>query len=143
MRRFALPLILILALAAMPGVALAVTKTDHVTGTVKKTGTEGTKLVYEGHLTSTAFGKGYVIQKIGAVGLVGTFSIKYKRGTVRGTVRAHAKGSPDGTVNVTGTYKFTGGTGAYKKIKGTGTFRSKADVKLTQTTFNQTGKVTY
>lgn len=143
MRRFALVLALA-TVAAVPAVALAsVTRTDTVTGSVKKTGISGTSLVYQGTAHSKLFGSGKITQKIGGVGQTGTFVIVYKRGTVRGKVTTHAKGGPGGTLNVTGTYTYTGGTKLYKHVSGHGTYTSKVPKALTSATFHEHGKITY
>jgi hypothetical protein len=142
MRRFAL--LLALATVGVPAVALAsTTRTDTVTGSVHKTGISGTSLVYKGTVHSKLFGTGKVTQKIGGVGLRGTFVIVYRRGTVRGTVTTHAKGAPDGGVDVTGTYTYASGTKLFKHVSGRGTFTSHAPKSLTSATFHEKGKITY
>jgi hypothetical protein len=139
MRRLALAA-LVAACAAAP--AAARTRTDTVTATVKKTGRSGTALVYTGVVHSKVFGRGRVVEKIYG-GLKGTFVITYAHGKVRGASTAHAKAAPGGGVNVTGTYRLTGGTGRYKKISGSGTFTGHSDTTLQRATFRQHGKVSF
>jgi hypothetical protein len=136
-------LALVLAAALVPASALAVTRSDVVTATVHKTGTDGSRLVYKGTVKSRVFGRGTVVEKIGGLGTVGTFTIRYRRGTVRGSSVAHAKAAPGGGVTFTGTYRLLGGTGAYRHIRGSGTFSGKGPGNLMLATFKQRGRVTY
>lgn len=132
-----------LALAALPVAAATarVTRDDVVTASVHKTGQEGTKLVYRGTVRSRVFGHGTVVEKIGGLGLRGTFTIRYRRGTVRGTSTAHAH--PEGSrVAFTGTYRLVGGTGAYRHVRGHGTF-SGSGPDANSATFRQRGRVSY
>jgi hypothetical protein len=141
MRQLVLPLVL--ASALVPATALAVTRNDVVSATVHKTGTDGSKLVYKGTVDSRVFGRGTVVEKIGGLGTVGSFTIRYRRGTVRGSSVAHAKAAPGGGVTFTGTYKLLGGTGAYRHIRGSGTFSGTGPANLMSATFKQRGRVRY
>src|SRR3954452_25091793 len=120
MRRFLVPaLAAALAVAAPAGAAK--TRTDTVTASVHKTGRSGTALVYKGTVRSKVFGRGRVVEKIYG-NLKGTFVITYKRGKVRGSSVAHTRSGSGGKLNVSGTYRLTGGTGRYRHVSGHGTF---------------------
>ena len=122
--------------------ALAVTKQDEVTATVKKSGRSGTAQVYKGTVNSKAFGKGTVVEKVYG-NLKGTFVITYKKGKIKGTSTAKLGDITGSKIKVTGTYKITGGTGPYKKARGSGKFTGTSTRDLQRATFHQKGKVTY
>lgn len=128
------------ALVSTP--AQAVTKTDVVTASVKKTGRSGTAFVYKGTVDSKVFGKGTVVEKVYA-DLSGTFVITYARGKTMGRSTAKTQPSSDGRIRVSGTYRLTGGTGRYKDVRGSGTFTGSSNRDLSRATFRQEGKVTY
>jgi len=141
LQRAALLTVLLTTLAVAPAGAVK-TRTDTVTASVHKTGRSGTAFVYKGTVHSKVFGEGKVVEKLYG-NLKGTFVITYAHGKVRGASTAHAKAAPGGGVNVTGTYRLTGGTGRYDKISGSGTFTGHSDTTLQKATFRQHGKVTY
>jgi hypothetical protein len=89
------------------------------------------------------FGRGTVVEHVTALGLRGSFVIRYKRGTVRGTSVAHASTQGDGSVALSGTYKLTGGTRRYRHVKGHGTFTGHGAANLSSATFTQRGRVSY
>ena len=68
--------------------ALAVVKQDEVRATVKKTGQQGSQLIYKGTVQSKAFGKGTVVEKVYGSTLKGSFVITYKKGKIKGTSTA-------------------------------------------------------
>lgn len=129
------------ALVLTPAAAQAVTKTDTVTASVRKTGRSGTALVYKGTVRSKVFGRGTVVEKIYG-GLRGTFVITYRRGKVRGRTTAKATPVSNG-VRVSGTFRITGGTGRYRRVRGHGTYTGHSNASLSRATFRQRGRVSY
>ena len=119
------------------------TRTDSVTAKVRSAGKDSQGLIYKGTVRSRVFGRGTVIEHIGALGLRGTFTITYRHGKVRGTSVAHAKPRADGSLSFTGTYKLVGGTGRYRHVRGHGTFRGYGPSDLSTATFTQSGRVSY
>jgi hypothetical protein len=128
-------------LVASPATALT-TRTDTVRATVKKSGRSGTALVYKGTVRSKVFGRGTVVEKVYG-DLSGTFVITYEKGTVRGSSQAKAKAAPGGGLDVSGSYKLTGGTGRYKDVRGKGRFTGHSSTDLQTATFRQHGKVSF
>ena len=86
------PLVVAVAvlLTATPALART-TRTDSVTAHVRSAGHDSRGLIYKGTVRSRVFGRGTVVEHIGALGLRGTFTITYRRGKVRGTSVAHAR----------------------------------------------------
>ena len=140
MRRFAL--IALLSSTVLVAPAQAVTKMDEVRATVKRSGTQGTAMIYKGTVNSKVFGKGTVVEKVYS-NLKGTFVITYKKGKVKGTSTAKLNDVSGSTIKVSGTYRITGGTGAYKKVRGSGKFTGTSSQNLQKATFHQRGKVSY
>ncbi|MFL5845809.1 MAG: hypothetical protein ACJ762_14070 [Solirubrobacteraceae bacterium] len=128
------------ALIAAP--AQAVTKNDVVTATVHKSGKSGTALVYKGTVHSKVFGTGTVVQKVYS-NLTGTFVITYKKGKTMGTTTTKIGSVSNGKVNVTGTFKLTGGTGKYKHVSGHGTYKGSSNASQSTASFRQVGAVTF
>lgn len=122
-----------------------VTRTDHVTATVKRAKSKGSTLVYKGTATSSLFGRGKVVEhaRIKGLGSVGRVTITYKHGTVRATTTSKGSLHANLTVSFTGTYKITGGSGAYRHISGHGSFTGKGPLDLSRATFKQRGRVSY
>ena len=141
MRLIGLPatVVAVLALASAAG---ATSRVDTVTASVHQTGHSGLDLVYKGTVHSKVFGTGKVTEYVGG-NLRGRFVITYARGVVRGTSIAHAKGAAGGGVDVTGTYRLTGGTRRYRHIKGHGTFTGHSSQSLHSATFRQHGPVSF
>src|SRR3954452_22688454 len=99
------------ALALTPAGAEATRKhVDTVSASVHKTGRSGTALVYKGVVHSKVFGRGRVTEYVYGA-LTGRFVIRYAKGKVRGKSVAHLKHAGNRGVDVTGTYRLTGGTG--------------------------------
>lgn len=140
MRRFSL-LASCCALVAVPALAKT-TRTDTVTASVHKTGHSGTALVYKGTVHSKVFGKGQVTEYVYG-DLTGKFVIQYRKGKVRGKSVAHLKHVGGGGVDVTGTYRLTGGTGTYKHVSGHGSFTGHTSASLQSASFRQHGKISY
>src|SRR3954452_11873785 len=137
-----LPLaVLCCALFSLPAIARS-THTDTVTASVHKTGRSGTSLVYKGTVHSKVFGKGRVTEYVQG-DLKGRFVIQYARGKVRGTSVAHIKNAGGSGVDVTGTYRLTGGTGTYRHVSGHGTYTGHTDQSLQRASFRQHGRVSY
>lgn len=140
-------LIAVAAFSASPAPATAarVTRTDHVTATVKRAKSEGSTLVYKGTATSSLFGRGKVVEhaKIKGLGSVGRVTITYKHGTVRATTTSKGSLHANLTVSFTGTYKIIGGSGAYRHISGHGSFSGKGPLDLSRASFKQRGRVSY
>jgi hypothetical protein len=135
--------VLVLALVAgSAGVAQGVTRTDRVVAKVHKAGNDGRYLLYQGTVRSRVFGRGMVVEQIGAR-LRGKFTIHYRRGTVRGTSVAHAHPRSDGSVDFSGTYTLVSGTGRYRHIRGHGTFSGHGPADFSTATFTQRGRVAY
>lgn len=129
-----------LGIAAVPAEALR-TRTDVVRAKVHRTGGSGTTMVYRGTVRSKLFGRGRVVERIGN-DLKGTFVITYRRGKVRG--RSTAWATPAGDhVEVSGTYRVTGGTRRYRHIRGHGTFKGSSSGDFTRATSRMTGRVTF
>jgi len=132
-----------LAVAAAPATA-AKTYNETVVATVKKASQKGTTLVYTGTVRSSVLGRGTVRQTVRLNGLnvTGSFTIRYKGGTVRGTVRAKARlGLREATF--TGTSRTTGGTGRYKGATGSGSYRGTGALNMSGATFRSTGTITF
>jgi hypothetical protein len=140
MRRFVPTLAAAVLLAAPAGAAT--THTDTVRASVHKTGRSGTALVYKGTVRSKGFGRGKVVEKVYG-DLRGTFVITYKRGKVRGKTVAHTRAGSGGRLNVSGTYRLTGGSGRYKHIRGHGSFTGHSSPSLQTATFRQHGRASY
>ena len=140
MRRFVPTLAAAVLLAAPAGAAT--THTDTVRASVHKTGRSGTALVYKGTVRSKVFGRGKVVEKVYG-DLRGTFVITYKRGKVRGKTVAHTRSGSGGKLNVSGTYRLTGGTGRYRHVSGHGTFTGSSSTDLSRASFRQHGKVRF
>ena len=141
MRRIPLAALLCCALIALPALART-TKTDTVTASVHKTGRSGTALVYKGVVHSKVFGKGNVTEYVYG-DLSGRFVITYAKGKVRGKSIAHLKNAGDSGVDVTGTYRLTGGTGKYRHVSGHGTFTGHTSQSLQKASFRQHGRVSF
>jgi hypothetical protein len=140
LHRLLFPLAVTAALAA-PALART-TKTDTVTASVHKTGRSGTALVYKGVVHSKVFGKGQVTEYLYG-DLTGKFVIRYAKGVVRGRSVAHLKHVGNSGVDVTGTYKLTGGTKKYRHVSGHGTFTGHTSQSLQSASFRQRGKVSF
>src|SRR3954447_25817389 len=141
MRPLAVAVAALLA-AAAPALART-TRTDRMTAQVHSAGHDSLGLLYKGTVRSRTFGRGTVVEHIGALGLRGTFTITYRRGKVRGTSVAHARPRADGSLSFTGTYKLVGGTGRYRHVRGSGTFRGHGPADLSTATFTQSGRVSF
>src|SRR3954468_18026572 len=138
--------VLAAALAALSLAAPALartTRSDQVTARVHSAGHDVRGLIYRGVVHSRVFGRGTVVEHIGALGLRGTFVIPYRRGTVRGTSVAHARPRANGSLSFTGTYELVGGTGRYRHVRGSGTFRGHGPADLSTATFTQSGRVSF
>jgi hypothetical protein len=129
-------------LTAAPALART-TRTDRVTAQVHSAGHDSLGLLYKGAVRSRVFGRGAVVEHIGALGLRGTFTITYRHGKVRGTSVAHARPRADGSLAFTGTYRLVGGTGRYRHVRGRGTFSGHGPADLSTATFTQSGRVSY
>ncbi len=125
--------------------AARVTRSDHVTAAVRKRSQHGNRLLYVGTAHSHVFGSGHIVEHatIQGLGSVGTFSIGYRGGTVRGHSRATGRAHANLTVSFSGTYRFTGGTGTYRNISGSGRFSGSGPLNLSSATFHQHGTVSY
>jgi hypothetical protein len=122
--------------------AAATNRTDTVTASVHKTGRSGTALVYKGTVHSKVFGTGSVTEYLEG-NLKGRFVIRYAKGTVRGMSVAHIKNAGGNGVDVTGTYKLTGGSGSYKHVSGHGRFTGHSSQDLQSASFRQHGAVSF
>lgn len=137
-------LLALLAAAALP-LATAdarTTRTDSVSAKVQKSGRDSRGLVYRGVVHSRVFGRGSIVQHVSGL-LRGTFTIRYRRGTVRGTSVAHARPRSGGGVTFTGTFRLVGGTGTYRHVRGSGRFSGKGPSDFSTATFRQRGRVSY
>jgi hypothetical protein len=137
-----LPLAATLAVAS-PAVA-ATTHRDTTVATVHKQSGRLPTLVYTGTVRSSTLGRGTVHQVVHLSGLnvTGTFTITYPRGTVHGTVRAHASIGLKGAT-FTGTERITGGTGRYGGASGSGSYRGSGPLNMSRATFRQTGTIRF
>ncbi len=118
------------------------TRTDSVSAKVHKSGRDSRGLVYRGVVHSRVFGRGAIVEHVSGL-LRGTFTIRYRRGTVRGTSVAHARPRSGGGVTFTGTFRLVGGTRAYRHIRGSGSFSGKGPSDFSSATFTQRGRVSY
>jgi hypothetical protein len=130
------------AALAVTSAAATTTRVDTVTASVHKTGRSGVDLVYRGTVHSKVFGSGKVTEYVGG-DLRGRFVIRYSHGVVRGTSVAHTNGTGGGGIDVTGTYRLTGGTGRYRHIRGHGTFTGHSSPSLQSASFRQHGRVSF
>ncbi len=132
-----------LLFAAAP--ALAASHVDNSTATVHKVSGSGTRTVYAGRMRSTALGTGTVRQTVilgKGLKVSGSYVATYKGGTVRGTVKAHAKLS-GGKIVFSGSARITGGTGKYAHASGSSTYSGTANLSGTSATFTQRGRISY
>jgi len=132
-----------LAVAAAPASA-AKTYNETVVATVKRHSQKGTTLVYTGTVRSSVAGRGTVRQvvRLNGLNVTGSFTIRYKGGTVRGTVRARAKlGLREATF--TGTSRTTGGTGRFKGATGSGSYRGTGALNMSSASFRSTGTIRF
>lgn len=129
---------------ALVAVAFAV-HADVVTATVHRRSTKGNVIVYTGTAHSRVFGTGTVSERavVRGLGADGTFRIRYRRGTIRGTSSARGSAHANLTVSFRGTFRITGGTGPYRKARGSGTYTGSGPLDLSRASFRQTGRVSY
>ena len=132
-----------LLLAASP--ALAATLTDNSTATVHKVSGSGKTTVYAGNMTSSALGRGTVRQTVvlgKGLKVTGRYVVKYRGGSLRGTVRAQAKIS-GGKITFRGSARVTGGTGRFNGATGSSNYTGVANLSGTTATFTQRGRISY
>jgi hypothetical protein len=139
---------LVLSLAATLAIAPAAqskVRRDSVVATVTKKSQRGSTVLYTGTVRSKLFGRGTVTQTVRIQGLraSGSFVIRYRRGTIRGTTTAVGRPALNGTAKFTGTARITGGTGRYKGARGSGSYTGTSPLNLSRATFRQTGTVDY
>jgi hypothetical protein len=66
-----------------------------------------------------------------------------KHGTIRANVVNELQPQPDGSVNLPGTFKITGGTGRYRGATGSGTFQALLPANSTIYEATISGKIRY
>lgn len=135
--------VLIAALVA-PSVAPATTIAYQASGSVRKVGQHGPTLIYRGSVTSPGFGRAQVTQRLRITGLSasGTFRVRYRGGTLRGRVTAHAS-ARGGDLAFAGSLRITGGTGRFAGARGSGRYSGTTSLDLSRATFEQRGTVRY
>jgi hypothetical protein len=138
------PALLVAAAVAAAPASAATTHRDTTIATVKKASGQLPNVVYTGTVRSSVLGRGTVHQVVHINGLnvTGEFVITYAKGTIRGTVKAHAKITLKGAT-FTGTEKITGGTGRYKGAGGSGTYAGTGPLNMSSATFRQTGTIRF
>jgi hypothetical protein len=142
LRLLLLPLLATLVIAAPA--AGATTHRDSAVGSVKQQSAKGSTIVYTGTMKSSLLGRGRIRQVVRLEGatVTGSYTIAYKGGTLRGTIRARASISTKG-ITFTGTSRVTGGTGRFKGATGNASYSGTAALNRSGTTFRQTGTITF
>jgi hypothetical protein len=145
--RILLVLALALALAVVPAATAQAAKTRNLTASLKMAmiGQTSSGAVFAGELLGTPLRRSGMVLRNAVAGSTsnGKAVVYAKRGTVRANVVNQIEPQPDGSVNLPGRYRITGGTGRYRGATGSGTFdaRLPADSTIYEATI--TGKIRY
>jgi hypothetical protein len=101
--------------------------------------------VFAGELTGKPFGRSGMTLRNQVSGQTSTGKavVYAKNGTIRANVTNQLQPQPDGSVNVPGTFKITGGTGRYRDATGKGTFQARLPANSTVFEATLTGKIRY
>jgi hypothetical protein len=123
-------------------------KTRNLTGSLKlasigQNPPSGT--VFAGELTARPIRRSAVIVRNQVSGSTSTGKavVYARRGTIRANITNQIQPQPDGSVNLPGTFKITGGTGRYRDATGSGTFSGRLPANSTVYEFSLTGKIRY
>lgn len=134
----------VVAALVSPSVAPATTIAYQASGSMRKVGHSGPAVIYRGSVTSPRFGRARVTQRlrITVLSATGTFRVRYRGGTLRGRVSAHARVRGSGLA-FEGTLRITGGSGRFSGAHGTGRYSGTSSLDLSHATFEQRGTLTY
>ncbi|HEY8583689.1 MAG TPA: hypothetical protein VIL49_12105 [Capillimicrobium sp.] len=137
------PAVLAAALVAVPAAA-AKTVAYEASGSVSRTGADGSTVRYAGSVSAKGIGTGRVTQTLRLSGLKarGTFRVSYPGGSIRGRVRAKASLGV-GQATFKGRLRITGGTGKFAGASGSGRYSGTSSLDLARATFTQRGTITY
>jgi hypothetical protein len=125
--RILLALALVLALVvAAPAATGATKKKRTLQGTIHMAviGPNGTGSKFAGEFAGKPLGRAALLfqNTVANNTSTGKAVIYTKKGTIRANATNQLQPQPDGSVNVPGSFKITGGTGRYKGATGSGSF---------------------
>jgi len=101
--------------------------------------------LYAGQVKGKPLGTAAILARNQVVGTTSTGKavIYAKRGTLRANITNEIEPQPDGSVNLPGSFKITGGTGLYKGATGKGKFDGFVGAASTVLVFDVIGKARY
>lgn len=146
--RILLALTLALALVVVPGATGATKKTRALEGTIRMAiigpnGDSGSK--FAGAFAGRPTGRAALLFQNTITGSTsnGRAVLYTRRGTIRATATNEVQPQPDGSVNLPGTFKITGGTGRFKGATGSGTFDGVLPANSDVFEVTVTGRIRY
>jgi hypothetical protein len=122
-------------------------RTRDLTGSLRMAmiGQTATGAVFAGELVGKPLGRSGTVLRNQVAGSTSTGKavVYAKRGTIRANVVNQIEPQPDGSVNLPGTFKITGGSGRYKGATGSGTFEARLPAGSTVYEATLKGKIRY
>ena len=147
--RILLVVALVLSLVVVPtATGQAAKRTRSLTGTLHMASigdNPPSGQVFAGEFVGRPIGRSGVILRNQVSGSTSTGKavVYAKHGTIRANVTNQLQPQPDGSVNLPGTFKITGGTGRYRGATGSGTFEARLPANSTVFEVTLTGKIRY
>ena len=139
---------LALSLTVLPAAgAQAAERTRDLTGSLRMAmiGQTATGAVFAGELRGMPMRRSGLVLRSAVAGSTssGKAVVYAKRGTIRATVVNEIQPQPDGSVNLPGTFRITGGTGRFRDATGSGEFEARLPAGSTVYEATLTGKIRY